>query len=228
MSKDNIKEAMDNANTVPGKVAIDKYEDSSFQKSIKAFFEKHKTAKLKRIEATDNASELFDLDITIDLPKESEGDHAQQVRETGSAMVHQLKQDFYNHLTKEGFKLQSMSVRGVRTNGDVIETTISLILSNTPKVHRDHHERVYNLIESVLSEASELDEAKKGEKEPSLKPPKEWFKKMEKEIKEKNPKYSKEKIDATIGNIWYHELSHAKRAAIRKREGKTYGKADKK
>lgn len=158
MSNKNINEAaMDNANTVPGKVAIDKYDDTAFQKSIKSFFDKNKTANLSRIESTAKSSELFDIDITIDLPKETEGEHAQKVRETGSALVHQLKQEFYNHLTKEGFKIQSMSVRGVRTNGDVIETTISLILANVPKVNREHTERMKTLIEGILTEAAKED-----------------------------------------------------------------------
>lgn len=229
MSNKNINEAaIDNANSIPGKVAIDKYEDGELAKSIKKFFDKHDIANLKRIESTAQGSELFDLDITIDLPKETDGEHAQKVRETGSALVHQLKQDFYNHLNKEGFKINSMSVRGVRTNGDVIETTISLILANVPKVHRENIERIQDLIENVLLETSYIEEAKKKETEPSLKPPKEWFKKMEKDVKKDNPKYSQAKVDATIGKIWYKDLDNAKRKEIRARYGKTYGKADKK
>lgn len=151
MSTQKIKE--DNAYTVPGKVAIDKYDATSFQKAIKAFFEKHKTATLKRIENTGGA-ELYDLDITIELPKDSEGEHAQVVRETGTSLVHELKQEFWKYLQKEGFKTSTMSVRGQRTNGNLIETTISLTLPNSPMIHRDHVERVQNLIESVLTEAT--------------------------------------------------------------------------
>lgn len=149
-----INEVNDNVNNVGGKVAIDKYDDTKFQKSIKAFFEKHKTAELRRIESTAKASELFDIDIAIKLPKEVEGEHAQKIRESSSALVQELKQEFYNYLVKEGFKIQSMSVRGVRNNGDEIETTISLILANVPKVNREHTERVLKLIENTLIEVS--------------------------------------------------------------------------
>jgi len=155
MSTTKIKEAaFDNANSIPGKVAVDKYDPTAFETSIKEFFKKHKTADLKRIESTARGSELYDLDITIDLPEEETGKHAQEVRQTGSALVHELKQEFYNYLTKEGFKISTMSVRGVRTNGDVMETTISLVLANIPKVHREKVERMQKLIETVLTEAS--------------------------------------------------------------------------
>jgi hypothetical protein len=60
--------------------------------------------------------------------------------------------------------------------------------------------------------------------DPSLRPPKKWWEKMHKEVKEKNPGYSEEQIDSTIGNIWYHELSEAKKKEIREHEGKHYGK----
>ena len=58
--------------------------------------------------------------------------------------------------------------------------------------------------------------------EASAKPPKKWFDKMEKEIKEGNPDYSADQIKNTIGHIWYHQLSEAKKKEIRGREGKKY------
>jgi hypothetical protein len=64
---------------------------------------------------------------------------------------------------------------------------------------------------------------KKKESAPSKKPPKEWWDKMEKEIKEENPSYTKDQVDNTIGDIWYHNLSKAKRSEIRERYGKKYG-----
>lgn len=67
----------------------------------------------------------------------------------------------------------------------------------------------------------------KAESDPSLKPPKAWWNKMQKEIKEGNPSYSQDRIDKTIGAIWYHQLSNSKRSEIRQREGKTYGPAKK-
>lgn len=66
---------------------------------------------------------------------------------------------------------------------------------------------------------------KKRESDPSLRPPKKWYQEMEKEIKQGNPSYSEEQVDATIGDIWYHNLSDAKREEIREREGKHYGPA---
>lgn len=74
---------------------------------------------------------------------------------------------------------------------------------------------------SDLKKALAKEESKK-----SLRPPKKWYDKMEKEIKEGNPSYSKEQIERTIGDIWYHKLSDAKRKEIREREGKEYGPAD--
>jgi len=70
-------------------------------------------------------------------------------------------------------------------------------------------------------------EAKKKETDPSLKPPKEWWDKMEGEIKSGNPDYSEEQVDATIGDIWYNNLTSSKRKEIRERYGKTYGPAEK-
>lgn len=68
-------------------------------------------------------------------------------------------------------------------------------------------------------------ESKKKESDPSLKAPKEWWDKMVKKIKKGNPSYSEDQIAKTIGNIWANELSDTKKAEIRKRYGKHYGKA---
>jgi len=69
-----------------------------------------------------------------------------------------------------------------------------------------------NLIKAVLKEIIAVD--------PSSKPPKKWWDKMKKKIKENNPGYSDEQVRATIGDLWYNKLTKAKRAEIRKREGK--------
>ena len=61
----------------------------------------------------------------------------------------------------------------------------------------------------------------------SLKPPKEWWNKMERKIRSANPDYSSEQVSRTIGDIWYNEMSSKKRSAKRKAEGKKYGKAPK-
>ncbi len=58
-----------------------------------------------------------------------------------------------------------------------------------------------------------------------MRPPKRWFEKMYKEIKEGNPDYSDEQIKNTIGDIWYHNLTDSKRSEIHEREGKNYGPA---
>lgn len=42
-------------------------------------------------------------------------------------------------------------------------------------------------------------------------PPKGWWDKMQKEIKDGNPDYSQEQVDKTIGDIWYHKLDDKKR-----------------
>lgn len=86
-------------------------------------------------------------------------------------------------------------------------------------------EQIGNQMPVFLEQKPDLTEAsnKAIAKDPSLQPPKKWFNKMHKEIKEGNPSYSEEQIVETIGNIWYHELNDAKRSEIRGREGKSYG-----
>jgi hypothetical protein len=68
---------------------------------------------------------------------------------------------------------------------------------------------------------------KKKETEPSLKPPKKWWKKMTRKVKEGNSSYDEETIRKTVGKIWA-DLSDSKKSEIRGREGKTYGKSPKK
>ena len=43
------------------------------------------------------------------------------------------------------------------------------------------------------------------------KPPREWWERTTKEIKEGNPSYSQEKVDETAGSIWYHKMGPAKK-----------------
>ena len=75
----------------------------------------------------------------------------------------------------------------------------------------------------ILEVLRELVTAKKPETAPSLKPPKEWFDKMTEKIRKTSPHYSEERIRKTIGDIWYNELTNAKRKEIRERYGKKYG-----
>lgn len=77
-----------------------------------------------------------------------------------------------------------------------------------------------NTLKRILASETEA----KKESDPSLKPPKKWWNKMEKEVKEGNPSYSAEQVDKTIGKIWA-DLSEEKKKEIREREGKTYGPA---
>ena len=50
------------------------------------------------------------------------------------------------------------------------------------------------------------------------KPPKEWFDTKVKEVKEGNPSYSDEVASATVGSIWYNQLSQSKKDEILSKE----------
>jgi len=50
-------------------------------------------------------------------------------------------------------------------------------------------------------------------------PPKKWFDDMAAQVKEGNPDYDEEQVRATVGDIWYNELSDSKREEIYKRHG---------
>lgn len=63
--------------------------------------------------------------------------------------------------------------------------------------------------------------APKGNPITSFKPPKEWFDKMFKQIKEKNPSYDDKQIADTIGDIWYHKIDEQKRIEIRNKYSAT-------
>ncbi len=62
-------------------------------------------------------------------------------------------------------------------------------------------------------------------KQRSLKPPKIWFDRKYAEVKAGNPDYSEEQINATVGKIWYQEMSKHQRSERRHEEGKGAGKA---
>jgi hypothetical protein len=62
----------------------------------------------------------------------------------------------------------------------------------------------------------------------SLRPPKQWWDTKYAEVKKGNPDYDDEKIRATVGAIWYKEMSKRQRSERREDEGKTYGKAPEK
>jgi len=80
-------------------------------------------------------------------------------------------------------------------------------------------------VRRVLSGLSRPVQAAEENKK-SLRPPKKWWDKMVKQIKENNPKYSMDQIAKTIGNIWYNKLSASKRKSIRERFGLEYGAAN--
>ena len=50
--------------------------------------------------------------------------------------------------------------------------------------------------------------------------PGEWFKEMDEKIKSKEPNYTEDQRHATIGYIWYHELSDEKRKEIKQKYNK--------
>ena len=62
----------------------------------------------------------------------------------------------------------------------------------------------------------------------SLKPPKQWFERKCAEVKAGNPDYTEEQVNATVGKIWYKEMSKHEKSERREDEGKTYGKAPEK
>lgn len=47
-------------------------------------------------------------------------------------------------------------------------------------------------------------------------PPKDWWEEKTKEVKEGNPDYSEEQVDATVGHIWWHNMSESDRKKKRK------------
>lgn len=75
-------------------------------------------------------------------------------------------------------------------------------------------------LSKILTASEEVEAA-----DPSLAPPKKWWNKMHKQIKEGNPSYSEDQISKTVGDIWYNKLSKSKRKEIREAEGKHYGQA---
>jgi hypothetical protein len=66
---------------------------------------------------------------------------------------------------------------------------------------------------------------KKAEDDPSKKPPSEWVEKITNKIRKGNSGYSEERVRETMGDIWYNNLTAAKRKEIRERYGKKYGSA---
>ena len=62
-----------------------------------------------------------------------------------------------------------------------------------------------------------------GEKKPEgakHKAPKEWFNKMKKDVKKKNPDWDDKRVSEVVGDIWDNELSDKKREQIYNRAGK--------
>lgn len=100
---------------------------------------------------------------------------------------------------------------------------------NSEKWYSNLYEELPEAIRQSLTAHILLSQyGKGGGVDPSARPPKKWYEKMTREIKSNNPSYSKQQVRQTIGDIWYHKLSHAKRSEIRKREGKHYVRSRKK
>lgn len=47
-------------------------------------------------------------------------------------------------------------------------------------------------------------------------PPKDWWDKMVKEVKTKNPDYSEDQVSKTVGNIWHNQISDYRVQKIKK------------
>lgn len=62
--------------------------------------------------------------------------------------------------------------------------------------------------------------AKVAKKQKEQRPPKKWWDKMAKEIKEGSPDYSEERVAQTIGDIWFNNLTEKKRKEISDRDRK--------
>lgn len=137
---------------------ISSYTPTKFQQSVKDYFKKRKDAKLERIENDGHKSELYDIDVCVSLDKEETKDQQHlQTRQSGRAAIYELKQDFYNELSKE-YNITSMAVRGVRIEGNEAKTTISLILSHVPM--KEHKQRITKLLENVFNEVVDKEKSK--------------------------------------------------------------------
>lgn len=68
----------------------------------------------------------------------------------------------------------------------------------------DEYNNAQDQIDKLLGEAVDA----------SLAPPKKWFSKMKKQIKAKNRDYDDDQVDKTVGDIWYHKLSSAKKQQL--------------
>lgn len=73
-----------------------------------------------------------------------------------------------------------------------------------------------NIIDEIIKKSK-----KKRKKKVIRQAPKGWWDKMKKEIKKGNSDYSEKRINETIGNIWFNNLSNSKRAEIYKRYRET-------
>ena len=60
---------------------------------------------------------------------------------------------------------------------------------------------IANYFDDLIKKVAKKEEGKRP------RPPKAWFDKMEKEMKKKEPSYSKKMIRETIGELWFDKLS---------------------
>lgn len=82
-----------------------------------------------------------------------------------------------------------------------------------------HEEHLYLLRQRAKTAGISVNK-KTAKKEKTKRPPKKWWDKMKREIKKSNPDYSDKQIAATIGDIWFSNLSEKKRKQISKRDRK--------
>lgn len=95
------------------------------------------------------------------------------------------------------------------------------------KKHVDKHSELISTLIKIANKldkvgefelANEIDEIIKSSEKKQKRPPKKWWDKKVKEISESNPDYTEEQISATIGKIWYENLSDSEREKILKKK----------
>ena len=91
------------------------------------------------------------------------------------------------------------------------------------KLYKLHLDNEYNIVEDKTQTVYGILSRKPAHslyKTNPKKPPKYWWDYMVKKIKKDMPSYNKKQIDATVGKIWWHNLTQKKRDEIIKKEWK--------
>lgn len=99
---------------------------------------------------------------------------------------------------------------------EAIDQAIDHLISAADLLDKENLEKFADNVDNIIHLI-----ATKKQKGAKHRAPKRWFNKMKKIIKKENPDYSEERVNATVGDIWYNELSDKKRVEIYKRYGET-------